>query len=112
MKRVILISLRLPLFLLRYAREVVLANIRVAKDVLRIRPKINPGFFEFETTLKTDVEVFLLSNLITMTPGTLTVDVDRPKKKMIIHSLYLFDPKAETEAIRATLEKWVRELLR
>ena len=61
----------LPLFLW----ECMKANIDVAYRVLHPRMPINPGIVKVKTTLKSDIAKTCLANSITMTPGTLSVDI-------------------------------------
>lgn len=55
--------------------ELILANIRVAIDVLRPRPQIEPAVVAVPLDGFSDAEVTLLANFITLTPGTLSLDV-------------------------------------
>lgn len=55
--------------------EIIKANIDVAKRVLKPTLDINPGIVKIKTNLKTDLGKLVLANSITLTPGTLTVDV-------------------------------------
>ncbi|OYT28488.1 cation:proton antiporter [Thermoplasmatales archaeon ex4572_165] len=59
------------------------ANFDVAYRVFT--GKINPGIVKISPDLKTDLGVTMLANSITLTPGTLTVDVDEESKDMYIH---------------------------
>jgi len=59
------------------------ANIDVAYRVLT--GKINPGIVKISPNLKTDLGITLLANSITLTPGTLTVDIDEDKNDLYIH---------------------------
>jgi multicomponent Na+:H+ antiporter subunit E len=63
------------LYLLVFLKALFIANIDVAKRVLSPGLNINPGIVKIKTTLKTNVGKMLLANSITLTPGTLTVDV-------------------------------------
>ncbi len=56
--------------------EIVLANIEVAKVVLNPNKTISPCIFQFKTQLKSDFAKTILSNSITLTPGTITVSAD------------------------------------
>ena len=64
-----------PIYLLALAIEMVKANIDVAMRVINPGLPINPGIVEFKTELKSDFLKFILANSITLTPGTLTMDV-------------------------------------
>ena len=59
------------------------ANIDVAARV--ITGKIKPGIVKISPGLKTDLGVTLLANSITLTPGTLSVDIDEGSKDLYIH---------------------------
>lgn len=71
--------------LLHLAVEIVKANIAVAKLVLHPTMKIEPHIFTHKTTLKSDVLKVLFANSITLTPGTLTIDIIGDE--LVIHAL-------------------------
>ncbi len=56
--------------------EIIQANIQVAKIVLSRKMPISPTLIEFKTNLKDDLSRVILANSITLTPGTLTVDLE------------------------------------
>ncbi len=56
--------------------EIIQANIQVAKIVLNPKMPISPTLIEFKTFLKRDLDKVILANSITLTPGTLTVDLE------------------------------------
>ena len=56
--------------------QLLLSNLDVARRVLSIKIPLNPGFVEVETSLKGDFGKLTLANSITLTPGTLSIDVD------------------------------------
>ena len=74
--------LRFWLFL---SREVILANIDVLKRIFKPGRNISPQLFELPLTQKTDLSRVIYANAITMTPGTVSVKVN--KKTIIVHSL-------------------------
>jgi multisubunit Na+/H+ antiporter MnhE subunit len=67
--------------------EIVLANIAVAKSVLSSRSKLNSGFVSFKPELETSWGRVLLANAITITPGTLTIDVNPDTGVFMVHGL-------------------------
>ncbi len=77
-----LLLLRFWLFL---AREVVIANIDVVKRIFRPGKNISPQLFELPLTLKTDLSRVIYANAITMTPGTVSANLD--KKTVTVHTL-------------------------
>jgi multicomponent Na+:H+ antiporter subunit E len=78
-----------PFVLLDYAVslvvEIVKANIHVAGIVLSPKMHISPGMIKYRTKLKSDVGKVLLATSITLTPGTLTVDLEGDE--FLIHAL-------------------------
>ena len=64
------------LYLLFFFKELMKANLTLAKIVLSPSLPINPGFVKVRTTLKSPMGRLLLANSITLTPGTLTVEME------------------------------------
>jgi len=82
-----------------YLVEVIASNLRVARDVLYPSNRIRPGIIKLNVKHLTDQQLIAISNLITMTPGTLTLDVNSDSGELLIHSLYVEDPKLAAKAI-------------
>ena len=76
---------RIVFFLLFYIWELILSNLRVLHDVLTPRHYMQPGFVAMPLEAKTDLEILVVSNLISMTPGTLSVDISQDKQFLYIH---------------------------
>lgn len=77
---------RLPkiiLFIFYFIKELIIANLKVAADILTIKHRMKPGIIALPLDVKTDLEITLLANLITMTPGTLSIDTSEDKKSTI-----------------------------
>ena len=77
-----ILLLRFWLFL---AREVIIANIDVIRRIFKPGKNISPQLFELPLTLKSDVSRVIYANAITMTPGTVSANLD--KKTITIHTL-------------------------
>lgn len=58
-----------------FIKALIQANIEVAKIVLTPKLPINPGIVKLKTTLKNDYDKLILANAITLTPGTITIDL-------------------------------------
>lgn len=105
MTRLLLRSYRLFSFLAFYAVEVVKSNLRVARDALSPRPDLSPGFLDLPLEPMNARQLWFLANLITMTPGTLTVHVDPERRTLRIHTLYLQDgPEAIIRNLKDNFE--------
>ena len=95
-----------------YLVEVVRSNARVALDVISPRPRIQPGIVAIELEARTATEITLLANLISMTPGSLSIDVSDDHRVLYVHSMYVSDPEAFRESIRDDFERRVLDLMR
>lgn len=95
-----------------FNRELIMSNIAVLKVVLA--PKINarPGIFKLETELKKDWEITILANLITLTPGTLVVEISDDNRYLYIHAMDLEDAEEARKDIKNTFEKAIQEVSR
>jgi multicomponent Na+:H+ antiporter subunit E len=71
-----------------FIRELFKANIAVTKDVLRPKLNIQPAIFAMPTRLESEWEITILSLLITLTPGTLVMDVSDDNSTNIRKSYY------------------------
>lgn len=65
--------------------QVVVSNLRVARVILQRHPRIKPSFVITSPNVKGDQALTLLGFAVTLTPGTLTVDID--DQSMLIHAL-------------------------
>lgn len=101
--------------LLLFLKELILSNINVLKIVLQPKLDFQPGIFEYKTVLKKDWEITLLSNLITLTPGTLVVDVledGNGEKVLYIHAVHVPDAAEAIDGIKNSFERAILEVSR
>lgn len=91
-------------------REIVVASVRIAADVLTPEHRMRPGVIAYPLDVKTDGEITLLANLISLTPGTLSLDVSEDRSTLYIHVMYIRDRdvEAERDRIKRQLERRVR----
>lgn len=97
-------------FLLFVAWELVLANLRVAYHILAPLDRMRPGIVAVPLDLRTDAEITMLANLITLTPGTLSLDVSASRRVLYVHTLSLDDPAAFRAGVKAGYERRVQEV--
>lgn len=95
-----------------FAVELVAANWAVLRIVVRPRLALRPGILAYHTELKTDLAKTWLANLITLTPGTLTLFVSDDRKTLYIHTLDIDDPAQISDSIRRVFERRLLELER
>ncbi len=84
------------------------ANIDVAYRV--ITGKINPGIVKISPEFKTDAALTMLANSITLTPGTLTVDIDNDTKDLYIHWINVTNLNPECQDICGDFPVWIRRI--
>lgn len=99
-------------FFFYFIKELIVANLKVAFDIMTPKDYMSPGIVAIPLTAETDIEITLLANLITLTPGTLSLDVSKDKKVLYIHTLYLDDTETFRSEIKNGLEKKLLEVLR
>lgn len=95
-------------FLPAYFREMILSNLRIAREAITPGDQTHPGFIEIDIEPASDTALLAYCNLLSMTPGSLTVDLSPDRRKVIIHAMYLEDP----ESFRADLERSLEVHLR
>jgi len=81
-------------FVLFYFYEVVQSNLAVAMDVLTPAHRMRPELIELDIRGLTDQQLLAYANAITMTPGTLSLEVSPDRDRLLIHAMYV-DSTAE-----------------
>jgi len=99
-------------FVVYFLKEMLLANLRVAYDVVTPTYYMRPAVVAVPLEAKTDVEITLLAMVITLTPGTLSLDVSTDRKVLYIHAMFAADPEALRHEIKDGFERRLLELLR
>jgi multicomponent Na+:H+ antiporter subunit E len=84
------------LFLGFYLWKLIIANLFIAYDILTPKMRFNPGMIEIDLEPSSKFGLLLISNLVSMTPGTLSTDLDLERRKLMVHVLYL-DKRKDTE---------------
>jgi len=95
-----------------FLRELIWASLRITWDILTPRHRMRPAILAIPLDVKTDLEITTLANLITLTPGTLSLDVSSDRKVLYIHAVYVHDVAAFKKYIKDSLERRVQEVLR
>jgi multicomponent Na+:H+ antiporter subunit E len=85
------------------------ANIEVAYRVVHPRLPIKPGIVKVRTSLQSDIAITLLANSITLTPGTMSVDVDKDRALLYVHWIDVRSPDMES-ATRIIVDRFERIL--
>lgn len=99
-------------FLAYFLKEMIKSSLRVAWDVITPTHYNRPGIIAIPLRAQTDLEITLLANLISLTPGTLSLDVSPDRKILYIHAMFAENPEAIRRDIRDGLERRLLELMR
>lgn len=99
------------IYLFIFVWECIKANLDVAYRVLHPAMPIRPGIVKVKTSLKSDLAKMLLANSITMTPGTISVDII--DDNLYIHWIYIRseDPEIYTGMITGAFEKYIKKII-
>jgi multicomponent Na+:H+ antiporter subunit E len=100
------------LLLLSFVYQMIKANIQVAYDVITPRYFFKPGIVRYPMNARSDLEINLLSTFISLTPGTLILDISEDKKTLYIHVMYLKDKQSFIKETKNKIEKKLLEILR
>ncbi|MCO5731929.1 Na+/H+ antiporter subunit E [Rhizobium sp. SSA_523] len=95
-----------------FFKELALSAWKVAVLVTRPRLAIKPGIFAFPLTVDRDFEITLLANLITLTPGTLSVDVSEDRRFLYVHAIDCSDVEGTRRDIAEGFERKIMEAFR
>ena len=95
-----------------FFKELLKSNIAVLRVVLSPRLRVRSGVIAVPTELTNDMALTMLANMITLTPGTLTLDISPDRRYLYVHTLNLDDPEGVKEEIRTAFEMYLRELSR
>lgn len=99
-------------FIFFFLYELIKANIEVAYDVITPKFHMTPGIVRVPLDAKTNLEITLLANLISLTPGTLSIDVSDDREVLYVHSMYISDKEEFIQGIKNGFEKRLLSILR
>lgn len=91
--------------------ELLVANVKVALCVLRPGRYLRPGIVAVPLDVRSEAGIALLANLITLTPGTLSVEIAEDQATLYVHALTVDDPSALRAEIKQGFERRVRQVL-
>jgi len=98
--------------LLVFIQELISSSVLVVKQVIRPKINITPGIFKLETELEGDLEVTLLSLLITLTPGSVVMEVSPEGNVLYIHAMDVEQSKDALLSQLGNFEKAIMEVTR
>lgn len=99
-------------FIFFFLWELIKANLQVAYEVMTPHYNMTPGIVKVPLDAKSNLEITSLANMITLTPGTLSLDVSDDRKVLYVHSMYIKDREKFIHGIKNGFEKRILEILR
>lgn len=97
-------------FVVRVHVDIVLANLAVAKLVLSSPSKLRPAFVEVPLDTDNDFVITLLTSVVSLTPGTVSADVSRRRRMLLVHGLDVKDEAALVASIKQRYEVPLKEI--
>jgi multicomponent K+:H+ antiporter subunit E len=101
---------RLPGFVALVLWDILVANFRVALLVLGPRKRIRPRFVEVPLDLEGDFALTLLAGVVSLTPGTVSAEIDEERGRLLVHALSEDEPEALVQGIKHRYEAPIREI--
>jgi multicomponent Na+:H+ antiporter subunit E len=92
--------------------QLIASNFRVLWDVITPGHISRPGIIGVPLDAKSDFEIMLVANLISLTPGTLSLDISSDRKILYVHVMFLDDVEAVRLQIKEGIEQRVLEAIR
>jgi multicomponent Na+:H+ antiporter subunit E len=111
-KKYFVVIPRIISFAFFFLYELIKANIQVAYDVITPKFYMTPGIVSVPLDAQTDIEITLLANIISLTPGTLSLDVSDDRKVLYVHSMYIKDKEEFIRDIKMGFERKLLLILR
>ena len=93
-----------------FFRELVSSTILVMKQVTRSRIDVKPGIFALKTSLKGEWEIPILALLLSLTPGSVVIEISPDKKTFFIHAMDMEESKKSIIHAKNVFEKAIKEV--
>lgn len=93
-----------------FLKEVAVANIIVIRQVLAPKLNIKPGIIALPLDVKSDFQVTVLAAMISLTPGTLSMDVSEDREYLYVHVFNIDNKDQIIHTIKSTFEKGIMEV--
>ncbi len=93
-----------------FLADLLRANIRMAGIILSPHMRLRPAVIAVPLILKSKAAIILLANLVTLTPGTLSLDVSTDQRMLFIHTVYLENPEQFKQQLLEGYQRRLKEL--
>lgn len=89
--------------------ELFISSFQVIWDVITPGQSAEPALVEMPLDVKSDIGITLVANLISLTPGTLSIDVSEDRKTLTVHAMFATDKDELIKSMKDGMERWVKE---
>jgi multicomponent Na+:H+ antiporter subunit E len=103
---------RILSLLIFFLKELIYSNLMVLWDVVTPTHISQPGIVELPLSAKSDLEIFLVANLISLTPGTLSLEISPDRRHLYVHVMFLEDAAALRTHLKEGIERRILAVLR
>ncbi|TDL90555.1 Na+/H+ antiporter subunit E [Meridianimarinicoccus aquatilis] len=93
-----------------FCYDLTMSSFKVAAAVLRPGSAASSGIIAMPLDAESDLEILMVANLISLTPGTLSLDVSDDRKTLYVHAMFAADPEAEAQGLKDGMEHMVRRV--
>ena len=100
------------LLVLYFIYELIISSLKVAWDVVTPLQRSKPALIAVPIEANSDAEITVLANLISLTPGSLSVDVSEDRSHLLVHAMFVDDPEAFKQEIKDGMERRILEAMR
>lgn len=90
--------------------DIIVANLEVARLVLGPLDRLAPDFVEVPLDLEDPFAATVLASITSLTPGTVSIDIDRQRRVLLIHALNVSDKAALVATIKSRYEAPLKEI--
>ncbi len=91
--------------------ELVISSFRVAWEVVTPQSYSRPGIIAVPLDVRSDLGITLLANLISLTPGSLSLEVSADRRTLYVHVMFIDDADVERANIKNNFERRVLEVV-
>jgi multicomponent Na+:H+ antiporter subunit E len=96
---------------LLFVYELIVSSLRVVWDVITPANRSRPGIIAIPLDVKRDGEILLFANLVSLTPGSLCLDLSPDRKTLYVHAMFIDDPDKLRHQLKGSMERRVKEAL-
>lgn len=99
------------LLMLFFLRELVMSSLLAVREVLSPSLRSRPRIVRVPLEIRDHTQILVLTNMISLTPGTLVLDVSPDNDALYVHTMFVNDPDSFRREIREGFERRVREAM-